>query len=1130
MLVYLLARFGQAADINSMVSKAVNSSSFVVLGSNFNENGSSKSASFKFCLGLGLFNTFDRHLLAKASTWSNSRDVKKVIDFILVNGNLASAITSHFVDNMFKFFDTNHKSVSISIGLGGLLDTHLINIYRQANQDWWRFKLKNVDNVQWLSFKDCSFAKFLARSNMFKEARYSEYDCLRNKQSSIFFKLELLVAKVVKCWNSGDLLNFNCLIKIWLAINVVEASKVDSMVLNSVSSMELIKHLSMIKKEYCKSKYYESKIAKDTAIKKAIDYCIENFCFNKGKMIKSILKRPFCKMVLDYLVVNDELVVEPNKMKLKVDKIMEELSGILNKLWKHCGGEILVCLLKLLNLCLNIDIVPNLWKKAWVSMIPKPYEWNSILTNTRPIILVETVCKILSKILSDRISLACSKFNVLCGDNFLVLKSTLTQSPIFAIGSVIENALKKNREFWLHYLRVNLHHIKMSECFIQFFGNIHGDWLNRVMTDFGFLDGYRIHNRLDQEEVFSPLLWRIFYDLLLCKVKRHKQLCGYRINSKFVAKSGRIETSGGKTFFLAAGAFASMQYILNIASEFFVINDISINNNKTSESYRYLDIFLSTESFSNSSLAQVHKDVKFFSNIVLKKAIINKQFCYLVSAVLQSIVSYCVQFSFITLNVCHKWNIMIRKSLRAKAGLPYNFPSKVLYHPSLYRLKPFNIFRHLFDHKFLDLQILGWSPLNSLQFSVKLHVNPVNNFLAGVVKIFLENELSLANNLPCVFHGFGNFSMSGILGQSLYYKSVFLLKCFGVAFGDRILNKKKKVIDWKTFQHWKQLNPRGPVSYWFFLTSDFMNDYISLGVRAATATEKNVLSVLDSDRFSKMYIDRSLRCTGSVGVVDGTAVYFLTANMSIGVKVAGLLSSTLAELQAVVLALECVLSSYSVVLYSDSQSAIDACISEASLTIPDFYNQYLYQLICCAHWKTGPDFGIVLNVIIKEIDWDATAMVWHPDSHMFSEFTSRKSANLCTYLMKTVYRWLPVVVKKRLYNGSYSGVLCLLCGEVEFSDHVFACFGNSGLHGNILVEAAEKWMLMFGLTSLFLSAILLSLLSCSLDVDLYTAVYKGFVMKDWYVKAISVFEGRKKATQILVEFIRFVIELQCTRI
>ncbi|KAG9292709.1 hypothetical protein G9A89_008297 [Geosiphon pyriformis] len=95
---------------------------------------------------------------------------------------------------------------------------------------------------------------------------------------------------------------------------------------------------------------------------------------------------------------------------------------------------------------------------------------------------------------------------------------------------------------------------------------------------------------------------------------------------------------------------------------------------------------------------------------------------------------------------------MVRKDLKSKAGLPHDFPDAALYHPSLYGLKTFEqvqseekiaalvsfsnasgVLGHLFNHRFLDLQVLGWAPLDLLQFSVKLYVSPVNNFLAEIV-------------------------------------------------------------------------------------------------------------------------------------------------------------------------------------------------------------------------------------------------------------------------------------------------------------------------------------------------------------------------------------------------------------
>ncbi|KAG9284325.1 hypothetical protein G9A89_007480 [Geosiphon pyriformis] len=107
---------------------------------------------------------------------------------------------------------------------------------------------------------------------------------------------------------------------------------------------------------------------------------------------------------------------------------------------------------------------------------------------------------------------------------------------------------------WEH-LRRSLVRIKMCDRFIKFFGSIHNGRVNRVMTDFGLTNGYCVYDGLDQEEVFSPFLWRIFYDSLLCKVKRQESVCGYRLNSHFISKTGQVDLQAGLTSFLTAGAF-----------------------------------------------------------------------------------------------------------------------------------------------------------------------------------------------------------------------------------------------------------------------------------------------------------------------------------------------------------------------------------------------------------------------------------------------------------------------------------------------------------------------------------------------------------------------------------------------
>ncbi|KAG9284285.1 hypothetical protein G9A89_002095 [Geosiphon pyriformis] len=88
-----LVQFSQAGEVNSLIAKTVNKSSFVVLGGDFNEN---------------------------------------VIDHNVVDVN--------------KHFNIDHWAVSVSVGLGSLLDTQLNSLYRQANRDCWKFDFKNADN------------------------------------------------------------------------------------------------------------------------------------------------------------------------------------------------------------------------------------------------------------------------------------------------------------------------------------------------------------------------------------------------------------------------------------------------------------------------------------------------------------------------------------------------------------------------------------------------------------------------------------------------------------------------------------------------------------------------------------------------------------------------------------------------------------------------------------------------------------------------------------------------------------------------------------------------------------------------------------------------------------------------
>ncbi|KAG9287365.1 hypothetical protein G9A89_023737 [Geosiphon pyriformis] len=344
--------FFQTGNINSFIAKAMNEFFFVILGGDFNEDGSHKCASFNKCFDLGLVNSLGGSLFVKSPTWYNSHGVTKTIDYVFVSFNLINAVVDYSVAGVDDFFDTDHKAVSVSVGVGGLLDVQLSSLCKQANRDHWKFDIKCASEMKWLEFKNATTdnasmfsdafvtaRKFsdmdemwnivrkimvLSADRTFKKKWFKSFDSVFNKVSSRFHKLKLLVSKLVRnsCLvSSGD---FVSLLETWDKLDSSGALVVRSLFLSG-SSFDLIRSvLAKARKLYCASKLLESKHAEESSIKQAISKRMESFELDKSHTIKSVLEHLFCKVVLNYLVVKDELVLEPDSVKSKVNDIMEE--------------------------------------------------------------------------------------------------------------------------------------------------------------------------------------------------------------------------------------------------------------------------------------------------------------------------------------------------------------------------------------------------------------------------------------------------------------------------------------------------------------------------------------------------------------------------------------------------------------------------------------------------------------------------------------------------------------------------------------------------------------------------------------------------------------------------------------
>src|SRR2546421_9818103 len=143
--------------------------------------------------------------------------------------------------------------------------------------------------------------------------------------------------------------------------------------------------------------------------------------------------------------------------------------------------------------------------------------------------------------------------------------------------------------------------IKMNRTYIDILKNLHQTRRSFIITTHGLTDAYTIQDGLDQRETHAPILWRIFYDPLLVAVDRLKQSTGYAI-TRPIRQTSRFATTGAttssptensqeKTYVnhLAfvndtawiANSHHSANRILAVANNFFKMNDIQINAQKT---------------------------------------------------------------------------------------------------------------------------------------------------------------------------------------------------------------------------------------------------------------------------------------------------------------------------------------------------------------------------------------------------------------------------------------------------------------------------------------------------------------------------------------------------------------------
>ena len=136
-------------------------------------------------------------------------------------------------------------------------------------------------------------------------------------------------------------------------------------------------------------------------------------------------------------------------------------SNITYETLKHLGKNTKTLICKIFNDILNTGIIPHEWKLGTIYPIPKSKEWQKDINITRPITQLETIRKLFTKILNNRLTKIFTTQEILSPLNFAGLPESNTQQPIHILNNIIEDARENNQEAWILHKTSAKHMIQL---------------------------------------------------------------------------------------------------------------------------------------------------------------------------------------------------------------------------------------------------------------------------------------------------------------------------------------------------------------------------------------------------------------------------------------------------------------------------------------------------------------------------------------------------------------------------------------------------------------------------------------------------------------------------------------------
>ena len=234
------------------------------------------------------------------------------------------------------------------------------------------------------------------------------------------------------------------------------------------------------------------------------------------------------------MIANLSLKELMDSLKLLKPKQAPGTDKISNDMLIHLGPLAKKKLLQIFNASWKSGKIPTIWKKAIMIPIPKPGKPRSQVDSYRPISLTSCVCKLMERIVNNRLMWILESENLLADEQAGFRKCRSTEDQIAYIAQEIEDGFQEKKSTTVVWVDLEKAFDKVwKEGLILKLQNTHVshrmlNWITEYLTNRKALvkmQGIRsntatIHNGVPQGGVLSPTLFLIFINDLLQIIPR----------------------------------------------------------------------------------------------------------------------------------------------------------------------------------------------------------------------------------------------------------------------------------------------------------------------------------------------------------------------------------------------------------------------------------------------------------------------------------------------------------------------------------------------------------------------------------------------------------------------------------